>query len=245
MRKWGIWHHSRLIVAIAAISLCFAPAAFAQTASSDNYQMTESEFGSISNKQTCSGQYCATTSLGTVSGNSASPTSSASFGPITPDQPTLDIIIDMGISDLGDLSAERTSTKTSTIRVLSYLSNGYVVQITGDPPKYKNHTFATPSTPTASLPGTEQFAINATANTDPNVGASPVQVPDEQTSFGFVTDDYNIPNRFKYQSGDVVARSLRSSGRTDYTVSFIVNISNATPAGKFTGDYSAVVIPTY
>lgn len=245
MRKWGIWRHSRLLVMAVAITLAFAPAAFAQTASSDNYKMTESEFGSISNKQTCSDQYCATASIGSVGGSSSSTGSTASFGPITPDQPSLDIIIDLGVSDLGYLNTEETATKTSTVRVMSYLSNGYVMQIVGDPPKYANHTLAAPSTPTESTPGTEQFGINAVANTDPVVGANLVQVPDGQTSFGFVRPDYSTANRFKYVSGDVVAQSLRATGRTDYTLSFIVNISNATPAGRFTGDYAAVVIPTY
>lgn len=245
MRKWGIWRHSRLLIAVVAMTISFAPAAFAQTATSNNYKMTESEFGSISNKQTCSGQYCATASIGSVGGSTRGTGSTASFGPITPDEPSLDIIIDLGISDLGYLNTEETATKTSTVRVMSYLSNGYVMQIVGDPPKYANHKLAAPSTPTESTPGTEQFGINATVNTLPAVGASPVQIPDTQTSFGFVRPDYNIANRFKYVSGDVVAQSLKATGRTDYTISFIVNISNATPAGRFTGEYAAVVIPTY
>lgn len=72
-----------------------------------------------------------------------------------------------------------------------------------------------------------------------------VQIPDASTSFGFVADDYKIPNRFKYVSGDVVGRSLKATGRTDYTISFAVNISGATPAGRYSGDYAAVVIPVY
>lgn len=245
MRKWGIWRHSRLLTMSMVVALLCAPAAFAQTSSSDNYRMVESEFGSISNKQTCSGQYCATASIGSVSGNSSGATSTASFGPITPDVPSLEIIIDPGTTDLGLLNTEETATKTSIVRVLSYLSNGYVMQVVGDPPKYGGHTLATPSTPTASNPGTEQFGLNATANTNPSIGANPVQVPDGQTSFGFVTDDYAVQNRFKYVSGDVVGQSLRATGRTDYTLSFIVNISNATPAGRYEGEYSIVVIPTY
>jgi hypothetical protein len=110
---------------------------------------------------------------------------------------------------------------------------------------YSGHVLNTPSTPTAALPGTEQFGINATVNTVPNVGTDPVQIPSDQVSFGKVNDDYRIQNKFKYLSGDNVARSDTQSGETDYTISMIVNISNSTPAGHYSGDFSAVVIPVY
>jgi hypothetical protein len=70
-------------------------------------------------------------------------------------------------------------------------------------------------------------------------------VPSTQTSFGQAADDYAVPNLFKYVSGDVVAYSDSESGRTDYTISMIVNVAGSTPAGQFTGEYSAVVIPVY
>ena len=58
-------------------------------------------------------------------------------------------------------------------------------------------------------------------------------------------EQYNIPNWFKYRSGETVARSLTDSGRTDYTVTMIVNISSSTPAGEYAGDFAAVVIPAF
>jgi hypothetical protein len=219
---------------------------FAVTSNSNNYQLTETEFGVGSSSQSCSGQYCAKTSIGDMAaGSSKSSGSSAKFGSVTNAEPLLEVIIDPGESNLGVLTTENTATKTMTVRVRNYLSGGYVLQIVGDPPKHNGHALGTPTTPTTSSPGTEQFAINASANTTPNVGAGPVQVPSDQTSFGVVNDDYKLPNLFKYVSGSVVAHSPTESGRTDYTISMIVNISNSTPAGHFAGDFSAVVIPVY
>lgn len=219
----------------------------AETSNSSSYQVSEMQFGSGSTLESCSEQYCARTSIGdmTSGGGSSSAGGTATFGPIADTEPLLEVIVDPGESNLGDLTTERTATKTMTVRIRNYLSDGYMLQIVGTPPKYGNHTLNTPSTPTASSPGTEQFAINAAANTSPNVGAGPVQVPSNQLSFGVVDDDYQTPNLFKYVSGDVVARSLSESGRTDYTISMIVNISNSTPAGHYTGDFSAVVIPVF
>jgi hypothetical protein len=247
MKKWGIRRYAELILLAVVIAGSGFSVALAETSKSTNYQTTETQFGASSTQENCSSQYCSRVSIGDVAsgGNGTSSGSTATFGPITSDQPTLDVIVDPGQSDLGKLDTEHTATKTMIVRIRSYLSNGYTLQITGTPPKYGNHTLATPTTPTAASPGTEQFAINAVANTSPNVGAGPVQVPDDQTSFGEVNDNYKTANLFKYVSGDVVAHSAKSSGQTDFTISMIFNISNSTPAGRYTGDYSAVVIPVY
>lgn len=209
--------------------------------------MTESQFGVGSNRESCSGQYCARTSIGDVTsgGSSKSPNVTTAFGPVTPDEPLLEVIVDPGVSNLGDLTTEETASKTMTVRIRNYLSEGYTLQITGDPPSYKGHKLKTNTTPTAAAPGTEQFGINAAANTTPSVGASPLQVPSNEFSFGEVNAAYSTPNLFKYSSGDIVARSETESGRTDYTISMIVNIANSTPAGHYNGEFSAVVVPIF
>lgn len=231
-----------------AVSLAIVGAgtALAANPSSSHYQLSESQFNASSLQETCSDQYCSRASIGGLtSGETKNSTSTATFGPITPEEPSLDVIVDPGESSLGVLDSSHTASKTMVVRVRNYLSKGYVLQIIGDPPKYGTHALATPTTPTPSTIGTEQFAINAAINTTPAIGADPVQVPSGQFSFGVVNADYDTPNQFKYVSEDVVAHSLTSSGRTDYTISMIVNISNTTPAGHYSGDYSAVVIPVY
>lgn len=225
-----------------------APMVLATTTSnSDNFQATEMQFGSGGSLESCSDEYCARASIGDIATGGATSTgeTSAEFGSITADEPMLEVIVDPGESDLGILTTERTASKSMIVRVRNYLSTGYTLSITGDAPKYEDHSLATSSNPTASVQGTEQFGINAAPNTTPQIGAAAVQVPTVETSFGSVRSDYNMPNLFKYQSGDIVASSNRESGRTDYTISMIVNVSNSTPAGKFTGDYSAVVVPVY
>jgi len=218
----------------------------AVTSSSSNYQVTETQFNAGSSLQSCSGQYCAKTSIGdTAVGEAEGSAVTAQFGPITNSDPLLEVIVEAGESNLGVLTTETTATKITTVRIRNYLSGGYVLQIVGDPPKYNGHPLSTNTTPTASTKGKEQFGINLAANTSPNIGAGPVQVPSEQTSFGVVAQDYRTANLFMFNSGDVVARSTTSSGQTDYTISMIVNISSATPAGHYSGDFSAVVIPAY
>lgn len=245
MRTRRLWRYGQSALVAALAAAVTTTAAFATTPTSSHYQLTDSQFGA-GTLNGCSSQYCATVSIGdTAVGDSKSGTSTAKFGSHTSGEPDLEVIVDPGQSDLGTLDTEHTGSKTMIVKVRTYLSNGYMMEITGTPPKYANHTLATPSTPTAATPGKEQFAINATTNSTLRIGADPVQVPDSTTSFGVVNDNYNIPNQFMYHSGDVVAHSDQDSGETDYTITMIVNISNQTPAGHYSGDFSAVVIPSF
>lgn len=246
VRKRRFFGVVSLVMAFIAITGDALPV-FAVNPSSENYQISEIDFGSGGTTlDSCSDEYCAKTTIGDMEGGKATNgTSSATFGPVTPEEPLLEVIVDPGVSDLGILSPERTATKTMVVRVRNYLSNGYIMQIVGDAPKIDGHKMYTPTMPMASMKGTEQFAINLAVNTIPNVGAPAMQVPSGQTSFGEVADNYKTGNLFKYTSGDVVARSRSESGRTDYTVSMIINVASGTPAGHYTGDFAAVVIPVY
>lgn len=247
MQKQGLGYYlTYALLAVLVGSVISAGTVLATTSSSSNYQVTETQFGSGSTLESCSGQYCARASIGDLaSGTSSNGVNTASFGAITESEPLLEVIVDEGESNLGILSTDKTATKTMIVRIRNYLSDGYMLQIVGNSPKYNGHTLKTPSTPTASQPGTEQFAINAAANTEPQIGAGPIQVPSDEFSFGVVNDNYRVPNLFKYTSGDVVARSDSESGRTDYTITMIVNVSGSTPAGHYSGDFSAVVIPVF
>lgn len=246
MQRQTLWDRVLLVLLVGVVAVGGAPAVQAVTSTSPNYQMTESQFGSSTAEESCAGDICARATIGDpAAGVSKAPTSTASFGTVTPDEPTLQVIVAAGESHLGYLETNQTATTTSTVKVRSYLSNGYMLQIIGSPPKIGNYTMKSPAVPTASTPGKEQFGINLAANTTPNIGASPVQVPSDQTSFGTVEPAYRTPNLFKFNSGDVVARSDKESGQTDYTISMIINVSNSTPAGHYSSDFSAVVIPVF
>lgn len=241
-----LWRVITPVLLAACVPLVFAGTTFAVTSSSENYQVTETQFSAGTTTKSCSGSYCARVTIGdTAVGNAGAASNTAKFGANTGSDPLLEVIVETGESNLGVLTSETTATKVMKVKIRNYLSEGYVLQIIGDPPKYNGHTLKTSSTPEQSVPGTEQFGLNAAANTNPTVGANAAQVPDDQTSFGIVADNYKTPNLFMFSSGDVIARSTKSSGQTDYTISMIVNIASGTPAGNYSADFSAVVIPVY
>jgi hypothetical protein len=102
------------------------------------------------------------------------------------------------------------------------------------------------STATTSSPGTEQFGINVVANTTPiSQGANPVQIPSSTFSFGLAAPGYDTPNNYKYNNGDTIAQSPKSTGETDYTISYLANISGVTPAGHYVMNQSLVATATF
>lgn len=243
-----VYQHNHVKVLLLAVSFVMlgTGTALAQSSQSPSFQLEEPQFGAGSALETCSGQYCAQASIGDM-GSGIGDSSSASFtaADALEEEPLLEVIVEPGASHLGVLSTDATSHKMVVLKIRTYLSDGYIVQITGAPPKYEDHSLVVPSSPTASAPGTEQFALNLVANSSPQVGADPVQTPSGDISFGYVTDSYKTSNLFMYRSGDIVARSDSESGQTDYTISMIVNVAGSTPAGHFSGDYAAVVTPRF
>lgn len=221
--------------------------ALAVTTRSSNFEASEAEFGAGSALETCSGLYCARATIGDLSPTGSSSKSTAAFSPIEAgsEDALLEVIIDPGESNLGVLDIDKTASKSSVVRVRNYLSQGYTVQLIGKPPVYDGHTLNTPTTPTESTTGTEQFGVNVVKNTTPAIGENPVYVPSSEVSFGEAAPGYDQPNLFKYKDGDVIAFSEKESGRTDFTVSMIINVSGATPAGHYATDFSVLVVPVY
>lgn len=218
--------------------------ALAQNPSSNNYQMVESQFGNASSGESCSTEYCARVSIG-AEGQASSGTS-PEFGEVEYSEPMLEMIVEPGESSLGNLSTERTGTKIMKVKIRNYLSGGYMLQIVGDAPKYKNHNLKTVSGVIEPRPGTEQFGINAVANTVPtDVGANPKFQPSGEDAISLARPGYNTPNVFKYVNGDTIASSQENSGGAEFVITMMVNISNSTPAGLYSGDFAAVILPYY
>ncbi len=239
------WKQIVLSLALVAGSvLGIAGVAVAQS-TSPSYRVDEYYFGTGGELNACSGNYCSKQSAGELAaGHTKSANYQAQVGSNTTDEPVLEVAVN-GDVDFGILDAGSVAAGTANIQVRTYLSSGYNMIIDGVAPKYASHVLATPGSPEASQPGTEQFGMNLVKNDTPNVGANPVQVPDSGFSFGLPTANYLIPDEFMYQSGDTVARSTSSSGQTNYTLSMIANMSNRTPAGKYLAEFSVIVVAAF
>lgn len=220
---------------------------FAQSTST-NYRVEETFFGSGGELDASSSNYKARQSAGELTvGNAASNNYQFQAGFNTSDEPVLEFAVNGGIYDLGVLDASAPGAVTATFTVRNYLSSGYVVIVNGTSPTLSDgmHTLAAMSSLAGSSPGTEQFGINLTNNSNPDIGADPAQIPDNTFGSGAAVSGYNSQNMFKFVDGDTVAFSPRSSGQTNYALSIIANVARETPAGQYGGKLNVQVIPTF
>ena len=242
-----VWHFASLAVA----SLLFlGGVTLAQGSSSTNYQIDESFIGpggslesNSTNYQTAPGQQ----SIGNPGGvgDSNSTNYSAQSGYTTTSDPSLACVTNSSSISLGGLSTSVATTATATFSVLNYTSYGYIVQIIGNTPSMSSHNLTALSSNAASSPGTEQFGINLVANSSPSVGADPVQDPNSSFSFGEAAANYDTTNSFRYVNGETIAEAPKSSGKTDYTISYLVNTATTTPGGTYSGSQTLVCTGTY
>ncbi len=200
-------------------------------------------------------------------GNSSSTDYQTNAGFNTTAQPGLAMTVNSSSMNLGVLSTATTSSTTATFTVSDYTSYGYIVQIYGNPPTYGGHTLTAMgnNTSPATAGTAEQFGINLRANNSPSVSGSadPLEVPDNEpfgsskfsygqagnyaqggTTYG-TNRTYTVPNEYTYSSGDTIASSSQTTGPTLFTISFLANIKNNTPAGVYTGSLSLIATGTY
>ncbi len=137
---------------------------------------------------------------------------------------------DVHYSDMGTLSPSETITAQSQMAVGTNASGGFVITAVGAPLSAGTNTIPSPSQPTASRPGQNQFGINLVANNDPVVGAD----PEGEWANAVVAGGYGQPNAYMFRSGDIVASSANVSLMKKFTVSYIVNVNPSLRAGIYT-----------
>lgn len=232
-------------ISVLIFTLLVAPEVFGETLQSANYRLDETSIGSGGLIQSASTNYQTRSTAGDLGvGNSASGGYQIEAGSQTTSDPTLSFAFISSNANFGDFSSSNTSISTTSFSVVNYTSYGYVIQITGSPPTNGAHTI-TAISPTADIPlvGTEQFGINLVANTVPsNFGANP---DNGQFGFGQVNSSYSTPNKFLYIDGATIANAPKSSGKTIYTISYIVNVEGLTPGGQYSTGQTIIITGTY
>ncbi|HUD03585.1 MAG TPA: hypothetical protein VMR51_02240 [Patescibacteria group bacterium] len=260
MTKWKQTDKTFVSLAAALLAVC-APMILLNQAfaapqyTSSSYGIDEVFMGSggLVNATSASYQGCA--SLGsTGAGNSGSASYQANAGPCTSPDPYLEFAVTSLNVNLGYLSTSTTTTTTGAFSVRTYLASGYSVINGSDPPKYtsgaNSHTLTNLTSPTLSQTGQEQFGINLVANTLPaslggGVSKDPQQKPSTSYSYGYAATGYGTTNYYKYAKGDSIAASNSSSGETDYTISYIYNITSYTPAGQYAFVHVLICMATF
>lgn len=130
--------------------------------------------------------------------------------------------------EFGTLSRSATRFGTSQFLVGTNAANGYTVATNGPTMTSGSNQIPAIAAGDVSRVGVPQFGINLASNSAPPAGADPTGA-----AVGIVTPSYAIPNNFRYQDGDIVAQALGRSDEEKYTVTYIINIDAAQPAGVY------------
>ncbi len=224
------------------------PVAATDVPSSNNYRFDESSIGTSSLLESSSTNFKASTGAGdTAVGGSGSTNFQTESGSKTTPDPNLTFSMTSSAANFGTFSPAAAQTAITTFSVINYTSFGYVVQVAGTPPSYGTHQIDTMSANAVSQPGVEQFGINLVANTSPSsFGANPQNgIIPNNFGFGVATPNYATPNEFRYVSDETIAQAPKSSGKTDYTISYLVNVAALTPGGTYGTDQALIVTGTY
>jgi hypothetical protein len=242
------------------ISLVVRPATlFAQTSTSTSYQVNEATFASGGDVNANSSSYNARGSVGNLGVGEAGSTSyNAVAGSVTPSEEFLELNVPASTIDLGTLTTATTGVGVGSFYIRTYVNSGYVIKTMSNPLTNGAKVLTAMSGGGASTVGTEQFGINLVANTAPTTtgypsggGANPALQPNNGFSnfaTGVAASGYATPNSYKYNVGDTIAQSGSGGlnwGQTNFTITYIANVSPTTPGGAYTMPHDIVAIPTY
>lgn len=253
-------------VVLLAITLAFMGAlssvsiVFAQQTST-NYQANEYFFGTGGDLEQQSANYRASASAGSLgSGLFASDNYDAAGGFLTQADIFLSMQVFGATVNLGDLDpatassgAAQSGACSCSFAVRTYLSSQYTVVTMSQPPISEGGAVLNAKTVLgvpSSDPNVEEFGINLVDNSSPNIGANPSNQPDNTFADGQAATGYSTIDQFKYNVGDIIARSQATAGNqavglTYYTISYTAKPSNLTEAGSFRMDHDLVVVPRY
>lgn len=240
--------YRRFGVSLLLLALLVTTPVSANSPSSSSYRFDETSIGNSNSIDSSSANFRAKNGAGdTAAGASGSSNFQAQSGSNTTEDPNLTVTVTSSSANFGAFSPSVPSTATATFSVINYTSYGYVVQLTGPAPTYGSHQIAAMSSTGASQPGTEQFGINLVANTSPSsFGTNPSNgTAPNNFGFGGATPNYGTTNQFRYVAGESVAQAPKSSGKTDYTISYIVNVTSLTPGGTYKSNQTIIVTGTY
>ncbi|MBA2279196.1 hypothetical protein H0V99_02020 [Candidatus Saccharibacteria bacterium] len=130
--------------------------------------------------------------------------------------------------DYGDLSSTSTDFATSQFGVATNAVSGYVVTINGNTMTSGNKAITALNAPAAAAVGVGQFGLNLRANTAPPVGQDTTGA-----GTGVVDANYNNPDQYQFNDGDLVANAATGTLFNTFTSSYIVNVPPDQPAGVY------------
>ncbi len=223
-------YHLKNIFAAISIVACVFAASFAQADMSSSSYSISADAINIGGGRQVSEEYVEQNMLGEVgTGGLRSSTyiMDAGFLAMVGNEEILTFEMTKNTADLGTLVSNLVKADTATFRAATTAKSGYAISVYGNSLSSVSHTIEPLSSASSSSTGNEQFGFNLRQNNNPTIGSDP-SGGNGQAAMGYSTTD-----AYKFTSGDIIAESSNQSTYTNYTASFIGNISNISDAGEY------------
>jgi hypothetical protein len=142
--------------------------------------------------------------------------------------------------NFGNLSSSGALSDSSQMLAASNARSGYDITIYGTTLQSGNNVINGLSSPDVSRPGVSQFGINLRANSSPGGGQDP-----SGPGGGSPTPNYNQPNFFSFNSGDVVASTTGPDTDRLYTDDYLVNVNATQAPGVYDTTLTYICVATF
>lgn len=231
-------YYFKNISILISISACIF-AAFAAHAdmNSPSYSISADAI-SIGGGRQVSGEYVEQNMLGEVGTGglrSSSYIMDAGFLAMIGNESVLTFEITKDTANLGTLVDNMVKADTATFRAATTAKSGYAISVYGNSLSSTSHTITPLSSPSGPSTGNEQFGFNLRQNNNPTIGNDP------SGGNGQAATGYSTADAYKFASGDTIAESVNQSVYTNYTASFIGNISGVSDAGEYSTNLTIVL----
>jgi hypothetical protein len=142
--------------------------------------------------------------------------------------------------NLGELSTTRANSGTSQFLVGTNAAQGYNVSAQGPTLTSGSDEIAPMLANDVSRPGVVQFGFNLRANASPSVGGDPGGPGVSQP-----TAAYNIPNSYRFVTGDVLVSQLTPDNIRLFTASYLVNVPKTQPPGIYVTTLTYIALANF
>ena len=140
--------------------------------------------------------------------------------------------------DFGTFSSDTSSSLNSQIVAASNSPTGIAISVLGSSLTSGNSTIDRLTSPTINREGRSQFGLNLRDNSDPNIGSDPTGTITPSAS-------YNLPNRYMFTSGSVIASSSTFTDLSKLTISYVVNVDEDQEPGIYTSTLTYIGLATF
>ncbi len=142
--------------------------------------------------------------------------------------------------DFGVLEPTRTATGITKLLISTNAEFGYAIRAVGTTLTSGVNVISPLTSPDVSRQGKSQFGLNLRANNSPQTGQDP-----SGSGLGSPTGNYNLPNLYKFESGEVLATYSQPDNFRMYTASYIVNVDKKQEPGVYVTTLTYIALASF